>query len=101
MTEGPASDLNPINLNPGPGPDFDAIYAYAAQWIKMGDSLYEYLAGIVSATAGTSWTGDDTGARAAAIQALGPLGDLIMNPDNGFLGASGAPSACRVLWNIG
>ncbi|WP_127502257.1 hypothetical protein [Actinoplanes solisilvae] len=89
---------DPDHPTDGNGPDFDAIYAYAALFIDLGDLIYEYAHNVLGeGFKGVTWTGDRESAAFAAWEAVLPLTTLLANSDQ----HATVPSASRLLWNIG
>jgi hypothetical protein len=92
------SNGDPDHPTDGKPPDFDAIYAYAAMFIDLGDLIYEYAHNtIADGIQNVVWTGDRLSAAEAAKETLTPLTQLLASSDQ----HATVPSASRLLWNIG
>ncbi|MEU8821711.1 hypothetical protein [Actinoplanes sp. NPDC048796] len=92
----PSAD--PDHPTDGLPPDFDAIYAYAAQFIELGDLVYEYAHNVLrTGLENVVWEGDQASAAHEALEALTPLTGLLASSSQDAT----VPSAARLLWNIG
>jgi len=82
----------------GKPPDFEAMYAYAALFIDLGDRIYEYAHNVIeSGFTSATWSGDRLSAANSARDTLTPLVALLASSDQ----HGSVPSAARLLWNVG
>ncbi|MFJ6199222.1 hypothetical protein [Micromonospora sp. NPDC092111] len=93
----PQTGLMPPRYPPSPGPDFEAIYAYAKQWLDLGDEIYQYYVHLAVPALSVTWSG---AAQAKAMESLEPLRRLLVDPAQDSSGKSFL-SAARIVWNIG
>jgi len=72
------------------------MFEYAAQFIRLGDELFEYYDTIAFGTILATWSGDDNGAQRKAIEVLEPLRRLAIDPTQptGTTPRSPAPAGC-------
>jgi hypothetical protein len=89
---------NPDAPTDGKAPDFEAIYAYAAMFIDLGDAIWEYAHNAIGdGFNAVQWDGDRESAAIEAMETIKPLITLLASSDQ----HAKVPSASRVLWNIG
>ncbi|MFI7608276.1 hypothetical protein ACIBTV_24445 [Micromonospora sp. NPDC049366] len=73
------------------------MYKYAKRWLDLGDAIYEYFLKLAFPAYDISWSG---AAREKALEALEPLGKLLVNQAQDPSGQTFL-SAARMVWNIG